>query len=133
MEKIKVLESDITIVKDDYISLTDIANTKDGDSRAAVIIKNWIRNRGTLEFIGTCERIHNINFKVVKFDHFKMLAGLTSFVLSSGKWVKKTNAIGIVVEAGRYGGTYHYEVVFKPQSIIPDIDFRGNSKELENL
>ena len=80
MAKIKVLESDITVVKDDYISLTDIANTKDGDSRAADIIKNWIRNRGTLEFIGTWERIHNTNFKVVEFDHFKMSAGVTSFV-----------------------------------------------------
>ena len=45
--------------KDDYISLTDIAKSKDGDSRAADIIKNWIRNRGTIEFIGTWEQLHN--------------------------------------------------------------------------
>ncbi len=51
--------------KDDYISLTDIAKSKDGDSRAADIIKNWIRNRGTLEFIGTWENLYNPNFKVV--------------------------------------------------------------------
>ncbi len=63
--------------KNDYISLTDIAKSKDGDSRAADIIKNWIRNRGTIEFIGTWELLYNPNFKVVEFDHFRMNAGLT--------------------------------------------------------
>jgi len=70
MAKIKVLDLEISVVQDEYISLTDIANSKDGDSRAADIIKNWMRNRGTLEFIGTWEQIHNVNFKVVEFDHF---------------------------------------------------------------
>lgn len=56
----------------DYISLTDIANAREGDARAADVIKNWIRNRGTLEFIGTWEQMYNPNFKVVEFDHFKM-------------------------------------------------------------
>jgi hypothetical protein len=122
MAKIKVLDSDITIVKDDYISLTDIANSKDGDARAADIIKNWIRNRGTLEFIGTWEQIHNENFKVVEFDHFKMSAGLASFVLSPGKWVENTNAIGIVVKSGRYGGTYaHKDIAFEFASAINPI------------
>ena len=68
----------------DYISLTDIANAKEGDSRAADVIKNWIRNRGTLEFIGTWEQMYNPGFKVVEFDHFRMRAGLPSFVLSPG-------------------------------------------------
>ncbi len=71
--------------KKDYISLTDIAKTKDNNSRAADIIKNWIRNRGTIEFIGTWEQLHNHDFKVVEFDHFRMNAGLTNFVLSPGK------------------------------------------------
>jgi hypothetical protein len=91
--KIKVLDSNITIVKsyeEDYISLTDIANSKDGEQRAADVIKNWIRNRSTLEFIGTWEQMYNVNFKVVEFDHFKMEAGLPSFVLSPGKWIEKT-------------------------------------------
>ena len=55
----------------DYISLTDIANAKEGEARAADVIKNWIRNRGTLEFIGTWEQMYNPDFKVVEFDHFK--------------------------------------------------------------
>ena len=49
--------------------------------------QNWIRNRGTIEFIGAWELLHNVNFIVVEFDHFRMNTGLTSFVLSPGKWV----------------------------------------------
>ena len=75
MAKIKVQNAEITIVKveeQDFISLTDMANAKESESRAADIIKNWLRNRFTLEFIGTWEQINNPNFKVVEFDHFKM-------------------------------------------------------------
>ena len=56
----------------DFICLTDMANAREGESRAADIIKNWLRNRYTLEFMGTWEQINNPNFKVVEFDHFKM-------------------------------------------------------------
>lgn len=122
MAKIKVLDNEISVVQDEYISLTDIANSKDGESRAADIIKNWMRNRGTLEFIGTWEQIHNTNFKVVEFDHFRMQAGLTSFVLSPGKWIETTNAIGIVVKSGRYGGTYaHKDIAFEFATAINPI------------
>jgi len=93
----------------DFISLTDIAKSKENDSRAADVIKNWIRNRGTIEFIGTWEQLNNPDFKVVEFDHFRMSAGLTSFVLSPGKWIDQTNAIGIVVKKGKYGGTYAHK------------------------
>jgi len=65
----------ITIHDEDYICITDIAKAKEGDSRAADIIKNWIRNRATLEFLGTWEQMYNPDFKVVEFDHFKMQAG----------------------------------------------------------
>ncbi len=95
--------------ENDFISLTDIAKTKENDSRAADIIKNWIRNRSTIEFIGTWEQLYNPDFKVVEFDHFKMNAGLPSFVLSPGSWVIKTNSIGIVVKKGKYGGTYAHK------------------------
>jgi hypothetical protein len=60
---------------DDYICITDMAKAKEGDSRASDIIKNWIRNRSTLEFLGTWEMMLSSNFKVVEFDHFKMQAG----------------------------------------------------------
>jgi hypothetical protein len=89
----------------DFICLTDMANAKEGESRAADIIKNWLRNRYTLEFLGTWEQMNNRDFKVVEFDHFKMQAGLPSFVLSVSEWIEKTNAIGITVKKGKYGGT----------------------------
>ncbi len=137
MAKIKVLDKDITTVKynsEDYISLTDIAKSKDGELRAADIIKNWIRNRGTLEFIGTWEQLYNPGFKVVEFDHFRISAGLPSFVLSPGKWIEKTNAIGIVVKAGRYGGTYaHKDIAFEFASAINPIFKLYLIKEFQRL
>lgn len=103
----------------DFICLTDMANAKDGESRAADIIKNWLRNRYTLEFLGTWEQINNPNFKVVEFDHFKMQAGLPSFVLSVTEWIDKTNAKGITVKKGKYGGTFaHRDIAFEFGSAI---------------
>ena len=86
-----------------------MANGKQSESRAADVIKNWIRTRYTIEFLGTWEMIHNPNFKVVEFDHFRMQAGLPSFVMSVSEWIEKTNAIGIIVKKGRYGGTYAFK------------------------
>ena len=107
----------ITISKeeiDDYICITDIATAKSDDSRAADVIKNWIRNRNTLEFLGAWEQIYNKNFKVVEFDHFKQQAGLHTFVLSASEWIEQTNAIGVFVKKGRYGGTYaHKDIAFE--------------------
>ena len=122
MAKITVQDTQITILQwneQDYISLTDMASAKEGDSRSADIIKNWIRGRYTIEFLGTWEIIHNPNFKVVEFDHFKKSAGLPSFVLSASEWIERTDAIGIVVKKGRYGGTYaHKDIAFEFGSAI---------------
>jgi len=122
MAKINVENKEITIIsveEKDYISLTDMANAKENDSRAADIIKNWIRTRYTLEFLGTWEQINNPNFKVVEFDHFKSQAGLHNFVLSVSEWIEKTNAIGIIVKKGKYGGTYaHKDIAFEFGSAI---------------
>lgn len=111
MAKIKVEDTEISVVsykEQDYISLTDMANAKESESRAADIIKNWLRNRYTIEFLGTWEMIHNPYFKVVEFDHFRMQAGLPNFVLSVSEWIEKTGAIGIIVKKGKYGGTYAF-------------------------
>jgi hypothetical protein len=122
MAKIIVKDAPITIIsvdQRDYISLTDMANAKESASRAADIIKNWLRNRYTLEFLGTWEQINNPWFKVVEFDHFKSQAGLPSFVLSVSEWIKKTNAVGIIVKKGKYGGTYAYkDIAFEFGSAI---------------
>jgi hypothetical protein len=109
MAQINVQNTKITVLdidNKDYICLTDMAGAKENDVRAADVIKNWLRNRYTLEFLGTWETIHNPGFKVVEFDHFRKEAGLPTFVLSCSEWIEKTNAIGIVVKKGRYGGTY---------------------------
>lgn len=109
-----ILVSITKIKEEDYICLTDMAKAKDGDNRAADIIKNWIRTRTTIEFLGTWEKLYNSNFKVVEFDHFKMEAGLPTFVLSTKQWVEKTGAIGIFSKSGRYGGTYaHRDIAFE--------------------
>ena len=112
MSKIIVQDTEIMVLSHnerDYISLTDMANGKESESRAADVIKNWIRTRYTIEFLGTWEMLHNPNFKVVEFDHFKMQAGLPNFVMSVSEWIEKTNAIGLIVKKGRYGGTYAYK------------------------
>ena len=104
---------------EDYICISDIAMAKNGESRSADVIKNWLRNRGTLEYLGTWEQIYNPDFKVVEFDHFKMQAGLHSFVLSVSEWVERTNAIGLYVKRGKYGGTYaHKDIAFEFASAI---------------
>jgi hypothetical protein len=122
MAKITVQQTEVTILtfkENDYISLTDMANAKESESRAADIIKNWLRNRYSLEFIGTWEMIHNPNFKVVEFDHFKSQAGLPSFVMSVSEWIEKTSAIGIIVKKGKYGGTFaHKDIAFEFGSAI---------------
>ena len=107
---------------DDYICITDIAAAKSDNSRAADVIKNWMRNRSTLEFLGTWEQIYNPNFKVVEFDHFKMEAGLPTFTMSVTDWVDSTDAIGIYVKRGKYGGTFaHKDIAFEFASAISPV------------
>ena len=92
---------------------------KKGASRAADIIKNWLRTRYAIEFLSVWEQINNPNFKVVESDHFKMQAGLTSFAISVSEWIESTNAIGLVVKKGKYGGTYaHKDIAFEFGSAI---------------
>ncbi len=122
MAKIKVENNEITIVsvnEQDYISLTDMANSKDTASRAADIIKNWLRTRYALEFLSVWEEINNSNFKVVESDHFKIQAGLPNFVISVSEWIDKTKAIGVIVKKGKYGGTFaHKDIAFEFGSAI---------------
>lgn len=118
----------------DYISLTDMAKARTDAGRAADVIKNWLRARSTLEFLGTWEVMYNPNFKVVEFDHFKSEAGLHTFTLSAKEWIEKTNAVGIYVQAGRYGGTYaHKDVAFEFGSAISPVFKLYLLKEYQRL
>ena len=118
----------------DYISLTDMAKARTDAGRAADVIKNWLRARSTLEFLGTWEVMYNPNFKVVEFDHFKSEAGLHTFTLSAKEWIEKTNAVGIYVQAGRYGGTYaHKDIAFEFGSAISPVFKLYPLKEYQRL
>ena len=134
---ITVQDIPVTITQteiEDYICITDIAVAKSDDYRAADVIKNWMRNRNTLEFLGTWESIYNPNFKVVEFDHFKQQAGLHTFVLSASEWIEKTNAIGMFVKKGRYGGTFaHKDIAFEFASAISPVFKLYLIKEFQRL
>ena len=113
MAKIDVNGVAVTVVKvgsEDYISLTDMMRSKDGE----FFFHNWLRNRNTVEFLGTWEKVFNPEFNSAEFDIIKSKAGLNNFRLSAKEWTEKTHAIGIVSKAGRYGGTYaHKDIAFE--------------------
>ncbi|MBF0239371.1 MAG: KilA-N domain-containing protein [SAR324 cluster bacterium] len=107
-----------SIEQKDYISLTDIAKYRNNDAPAD-IIKNWLRSRSTIEFLGLWEKLNNPDFKLVEFDQFKTEAGSNYFVLSPKKWIDSTNAIGITSKSGKYGGTFaHQDIAFEFASWI---------------
>jgi len=101
---IQVKGKDITLFprqnEEDYISLTDIMKSFDDEYS----IYSWMRNKNTVEFLGTWEQLHNPSFKGNEFVTFKNEAGSNSFNLTPKKWITATNAQGLVVKAGRYGG-----------------------------
>ena len=135
--KINVKGIDVTIMninEKDYISLTDIARKKN-PIEPKDVVKNWLRNRNTIEFLGLWETINNPNFKGVEFDTFRFKAGLNSFTLSPTNWILKTNAIGIITKLGKYeGGTFaHKDIALEFASWI-SVEFRlGLIKECQRL
>jgi hypothetical protein len=116
MKKITIKKLQISILKassGDYISLTDIARHKNPDEPKDVV-KNWMRSKNTIEFLGLWEKINNQNFKGVEFDSFWQEAGANAFVLSPSKWIENTDAIGIISKSGKTGGTFaHKDIAFE--------------------
>lgn len=123
---IDVQGSAITVLSgkvSDYISLTDIAKFKNPD-HSDDVIRNWLRNRNTVEFLGVWERLNNPDFNPVEFDGIRMQTGLNSFALTPKQWIEKTGAIGINSQAGRYGGTYaHKDIAFEFASWV-SVEFK---------
>ena len=114
MPKIKVQDTEITVIQNnesDYICLTDmVKNIENG----LALIEKWLRNKNTVEFLGIWEEMYNSNFNSPEFEGIKNEAGLNRFILSVKQWIDKTNAIGIIAKAGRYGGTYaHKDIAFE--------------------
>ncbi|WXU00673.1 MAG: hypothetical protein Ctma_1402 [Catillopecten margaritatus gill symbiont] len=113
-QEIAVLETKINIKYIDnveYISLTDmVRNIENGVS----LIEKWLRNKNTIEFLGIWESVHNSDFNSPEFEGIRNQAGLNRFILSVKQWNEKTNSIGVVAKAGRYGGTYaHKDIAFE--------------------
>lgn len=107
----------------DIFCLTDIAKFKNPDHPDDVI-RNWLRSRSTVEFLGVWERLNNPGFNPVEFDGIRMQTGLNSFVLTPKQWIEKTGAIGITSSAGRYGGTYaHKDIAFEFASWV-SVEFK---------
>ena len=106
--KINVIDYNITVIRvdgNDYISLTDLAKYADNDD-PRFPIQNWMRNKDVISYLGLWERLHNSDFKRVEFDTFKSEAGSNKFKISPQKWIKETNAIGMISKSGKGGGTY---------------------------
>lgn len=126
MAKFNVQGRDVgfqTIKDEDYLSLTDIARYKNA-ARTDDLIRNWLRNRNTLEFLGIWERLNNPVFNPVEFDGIKKQAGLNSFTLTPKQWIAATSAVGILSKAGRYGGTYaHKDIAFEFASWV-SVEFK---------
>lgn len=127
---ITISEADL----DDYICITDMAAAKSESSRAADVVRNWLRNRTTLEYLSTWEEIYNPNFKVFESEHFKKQAGLLTFTPSVSEWVNQTGAIGLFVKKGRYGGTFaHKDIAFEFASAISPVFKLYLIKEFQRL
>ncbi len=126
MGKVNVLNQAVSLYsvkEEDYISLTDIARYKNKE-RTDDLIRNWLRNRNTLEFLGIWEKLNNPSFNPVEFDGIKKQAGLNSFTITPKQWIAKTAAIGLISKAGRYGGSYaHKDIAFEFASWV-SIEFK---------
>ena len=115
--ELDVINNKVSVIRirnTDYISLTDLARYKD-KYRTDYIIQNWMRSTNSILFLGTWEVLNNINFNSIEFDGFKNASGTNTFVMTPKKWIKATNAIGIVSKAGRYNsGTFaHPDIAFE--------------------
>lgn len=114
-------DTDIAVIsavgKEDYISLTDIARYRSDEPKD--VVKNWLRSKSTIEFLGLWEQMNNPNFKGVEFDSFRNEAGSNAFTMSPQKWIKSTNAVGIISKSGNNGGTFaHKDIAFEFASWI---------------
>lgn len=123
---IKVQGTSIGIVsrdREDFLCLTDIAKLKNLD-HSDDVIRNWLRSRSTVEFLGVWERLNNPSFNPVEFDGIRIQTGLNSFVLTPKQWIGKTGATGLRSSAGRYGGTYaHKDIAFEFASWV-SVEFK---------
>lgn len=119
------------IDSDDYICLTDMVK---GIENGSSLVEKWLRNKNTVEFLGLWEKLNNPNFNIAEYEEIFTLSGLNRFALSAKQWVEKTNAIGLIAQAGRYGGTYaHKDIAFEFGSWVNPTFKLYLIKEYQNL
>ena len=120
----------ISIENNDYISLTDMVKNSESED----LIRNWMRNKNTIEFLGTWEQLYNPHFKGVEFDTFLNEAGFNRFSMTPKKWIENTNAIGLISKSGRKGGTFaHKDIAFEFGAWISPIFKLYLIKEFQRL
>ena len=121
MNKITVKNIEINVTgigDDDYISLTDIARAKN-PKEPKDVVKNWMRLRSSLEFLGIWETLNNPNFNRVEFDPLLAESGKNSFTMSPTRWINEFNAIGIRTKPTKNGGTFaHRDIALEFASWI---------------
>jgi hypothetical protein len=138
-KKISVEGIEITVIRqnnNDFISLTDMTtNFKEGSG----LIGKWVTNKNTLEYLGVWEKINNLNFNYPEFGVIEKEAGTNRFIMSVGQWIQRTKAVGVLVKAGRYGGTYahkdiafHFAMWLSPEFQIYLINEFQRLKEIES-
>ncbi|MBS4013029.1 MAG: KilA-N domain-containing protein [Bacteroidetes bacterium] len=137
--KINVKGTEITLLtlnEKDFISLTDMTvSYKEGSG----LIGKWVTNKNTLEYLGIWEKINNPNFNYPEFGVIEKESGVNRFIMSVGQWVGRTNAMGLIVKAGRYGGTFahkdiafHFAMWLSPEFQIYLINEFQRLKEIES-
>lgn len=116
IQNIEVKETQVRTMRQDgvdYVCITDIARTKNAEEPKDVV-KNWMRLKNTIEYLGLWEKLNNPKFKGVEFDTLFAEAGTNAFTLSPTRWIETTNAIGIICTSGRNGGTFaQKDIAFK--------------------
>ena len=121
MKRINVMNREIkTMLVNgvDYVCITDIARQKN-PVEPKDVVKNWMRSKNTIEYLGLWEMLNNPDFKGVEFDPFLKEAGSHSFTMSPSRWIEETGAIGLISKNGVNGGTFaQYDIAVK-QNLIP--------------
>jgi hypothetical protein len=112
-KKLTVNDTEISVItqnKTDFICLTDMTS---GFKEGSGLIGKWITNKNTIEYLGIWEKINNTDFNYPEFGVIENESGVNRFIMSAGQWISRTNASGLIVKPGRFGGTYaHKDIAF---------------------
>jgi hypothetical protein len=132
-----VNENEIRVMRidnEDYISLTDLAKYKNPNDPSDVI-KKWLSNYDTIEFLGLWEELSNENFNSAEFSLIKTEAPKKSFTMSPSQWCTRVNAKGLTYSKGKYSvGTFaHSDIALEFASWIDNLFKLYLIKEFKRL